>query len=118
MILESNNEFKVMYHGTDSEGLKGIIESKYIGHEYFDGYGVYLSPYKGEAFMFGPYVIEISVLDMALERDDVNDGYYHRGKIVFESLKKHPIIHLDKYSPKLKRDIIKYISELAGITLP
>ena len=80
------NEF---YHGTNYEGIMGILETKQIGVEYFDGKGLYLTNDFSTAHNFGQYVLVFkNINEDNLEVDDINDGFFHKGYINMKNLKK------------------------------
>lgn len=86
-ILETEgNEF---YHGTNYEGIIGILETKQIGVEYFDGKGLYLTNEFLTAHNFGQYVLLFkNINEDNLEVDDINDGFFHKGYINMKNLKE------------------------------
>ena len=80
-VIIKRKKQAVFYHGTDRDGICGIIKSKFIGTEYFDGWGVYLTTDKEDALNHGHYVLVFENLNVRIEKDDVNDGYLFRGKL-------------------------------------
>lgn len=79
---------QVFYHGTNREGICGIIKSRYVGTKYFDGYGVFLTTDIEDALNHGQYVLIFNNLNLVCEKDEVNDGYYYRGKIKIDLISK------------------------------
>lgn len=86
-ILET--EGSEFYHGTNYEGIIGILENKKIGVEYFDGKGLYLTNEFLTAHNFGQYVLVFkNINEDNLEVDDINDGFFHNGYINMKNLKQ------------------------------
>lgn len=86
-ILET--EGSEFYHGTNYEGIIGILETKQIGVEYFDGKGLYLTNEFLTAHNFGQYVLVFkNINEDNLEVDDINDGFFHKGCINMKNLKQ------------------------------
>jgi hypothetical protein len=73
---------KRLYHGTDIDGLKSIIECGYIGTDYFGETGTFLADNYLWAENHGKFVFyfdDIKPKEIAL--DGTNDGYYFKGKL-------------------------------------
>ena len=78
---------KTFYHGTNAEGINGIILDRKIGHNYFDGVGFYLADCPFWANEHGQYVLVFNNIDKSkLETDDNNDGYFYRGFLSIDNI--------------------------------
>jgi len=93
----------VLYHGTNREGICGIINKGFIGTKYFDGYGVFLTTDINDALNHGQYVLVFNNPDFKLETDDENDGYYFRGKIKIELVS---VVYCDLNDARFIKDLM------------
>lgn len=74
----------VFYHGTNYRSFRKILKSGFIATNYFDEEGIYLTDDIMTAKCFGYMVLVFKNLDVILEEDNANDGYFHRGKLPLE----------------------------------
>jgi hypothetical protein len=99
---------QIYYHGTSFECLNSILESKYVGVKYFDGYGFYLTKDIHNAFNHGYYVLCFEdINEHNLITDDVNDGLLYKGILPIESIKSIAIS--SQYQSIYIENIIKQI---------
>ena len=69
------------YHGTNLKGILSIIESGFIGVDYFDCTGFYISTDINVAVTHGQYILSIDDVDVSkITSDTTNDGLLYKGK--------------------------------------
>lgn len=90
----------MVFHGTTPQNALEIIKSGYIGTQYHDGIGFYVTHNFVNALAFGSVVITLDGNTLTLWEDDVNDGMLHKGKIpvsevlhIFTDVKEVALIH-------------------------
>jgi hypothetical protein len=99
----------VFYHGTDSNGLLGILTDKKIGTPYFDGVGFFLSKDFEDSHNHGQYVLVFSKIDLSkIVTDDVNDGFFYKG---FLSIDFVDYIIVSGNDRRIARDFINNLLE-------
>jgi hypothetical protein len=104
-----NRQF-YFYHGTDLKGIIGIIQDRYIGTEYFDGWGCYVTDDIHTAHNHGQYIVSFVVDDPKIfNQDGVNDGFYHKGKLF---LPKKTAITVIPNDQRVLNDIILNASDI------
>lgn len=75
------------YHGTNAEGINGIISQGKIGVNYFGDIGFYLADCPFWANEHGQYVLAFNNIDESkLEIEDDNDGYFYRGFLSVDNI--------------------------------
>jgi hypothetical protein len=89
--MKPHNERQVTYkgmvfHGTTPEGAIAIIKSGYLGTQYHDGIGFYVTTNFVKALTFGEIIITLDGNFLTLYEDDVNDGLYHKGSVPVSDL--------------------------------
>jgi hypothetical protein len=95
------------YHGTNAEGINGILSGRKIGHNYFDGVGFYLADCPFWANEHGQYVLAFNNIDESkLETDDTNDGYFYRGFLSIDNISE---ILISKNDRRIALDVIDNI---------
>ena len=98
------------YHGTDLKGILGIIRDRYIATEYYDGWGCFVTDDIHVAHNHGQYIVSFVVDDPNIFiKDDVNDGFYYKGKFV---LPEKTVITIKYHDQRVLNDIILNAGEI------
>ena len=86
----------IFYHGTGMDG-KNIFEKQgYLGFEYYDGIGIWITSDLHHACGFGAYIYRIGCVgldELLMDWMHPDDGIYYKGKIAFNyvvCLNDHP----------------------------
>jgi hypothetical protein len=80
---------KKWLHGTNFGGLVGILESGYLGVDYFGKKSVFVTDDIHNALNFGAFVIELAGIDESNFDTDIhnpNDPYEHWGEIPIDRI--------------------------------
>lgn len=84
----TKHNIALFYHGTNKEGIDGIIKSRFVGTECFDGYGFFLTKDFEGASLHGQYVLTLYLMIVELQTDNVNDGNLFLCKLGVENIKQ------------------------------